>query len=67
MGRPISSVVILAPGERVTDAPKVSRETKMPPRPRKARKNISLDPAIWEASNVRRIEAGMTWDEWEGR
>ena len=39
-----------------------------PPRkPRKARKNISLDPAIWEASNARRIVAGMTWDEWEGR
>jgi len=70
---PISAVVILAPGERVTDAPQsadapnVSRETLSPPRKRKARKNISLDPAIWEASNARRIVAGMTWDEWEGR
>jgi hypothetical protein len=35
---PISAVVILAPGERVTDAPHVSRETLPAPRPRKARK-----------------------------
>ena len=65
MGRPISAVVILAPGERVTDAPQsadapnVSRETLSPPRKRKtyhSRPCLSTDPVERIAQCERIIE-----------
>lgn len=60
-GRPVASVVTLAPDEAV-----IKRNGK-PQRERKARRNISVSPSVWDDSNARRIAAGMTWDEWEGR
>lgn len=63
---PISAVVILAPGERVTDAPDVSRETLPAPRPRK-RSTVGIggiQPATRARLDVRRKAHGWTWDEY---
>jgi len=66
MGRPIAAVVILAPGERVTDAPDVSRETLPAPQPRK-RATVGIGgirPATRAKLDARRRAHGWTWDEY---
>jgi hypothetical protein len=66
-GVPIASVAILRPGEVVAAAGDVVKRTTKARLRKTVRKNISVDPVIWEASNARRIAAGMTWDAWEAR
>jgi hypothetical protein len=63
---PIAAVVILAPGERVTDAPHVSRETLPAPQPRQ-RTTVGIggiQPATRAKLDARRRAHGWTWDEY---
>jgi len=54
--RPIAAVVILHPGEQVTQAPGPQRVRKTP------RKAVSMSQGLWEDLDSIRRKEGITWE-----